>query len=104
MRRLILLLLLAAGASACGLTFRRSYSLVDLNAEVARRFPMERRRSVLFVRLANPVVTLPGGDRIGLSLDLEAGAAVTAWRGRAAVEGTLEYRATDGDSTSTIRW
>jgi hypothetical protein len=82
--------------SACGATIQRSYSRDELQAKIGRRFPIERRRSVFFVRLANPDVILPGGDRIALGVDLEAGAVVPAWRGRGAVEGVLEYRPADG--------
>jgi hypothetical protein len=94
--RVVALLIAVAALSGCGLTIRRSYTVDQLQASVASHFPKQLRRSVFFVRLAHPQLTLPPGGRVALQLDLEAGAVLPAWRGRAVVAGRLEYRAADG--------
>jgi len=93
----VLVIALAAANSACGITFRHSYTRDDLRARLAKRFPIERQKSVFVVRLTDPDVTFPGGDRVGISVNVEVAALGTlVSRGRATLDGVPSYQAEDG--------
>ena len=94
---LALVLAVVTANGGCGITFRHSYSRDELRARVAKRFPIERQKSVFVVRLTDPDVTFPGGDRLGLSANVEVlalGAVVS--RGRVTLDGVPSYRPEDG--------
>jgi hypothetical protein len=87
--------LLAATVLASACTVFRSYSREQLRAELQPHFPVEKRRSLLVVRFSDPDVAYVG-DRLALTLDIEATAALWTTRGRGVVEGAVEYRRETG--------
>jgi hypothetical protein len=78
---------------ACTVT--RTVTRDQLQARVAERFPVEKRRAVLVARLSNPMIAFVG-ERLSVALDIEATAAVWTTLGHAVVEGSVEYRPDDG--------
>jgi uncharacterized protein DUF1439 len=86
-----------ATAAACGVTFRHSYTRDELRARVAKRFPIERQKAMFVVRLTDPDVTFPGGDRLGLAANVEVLAlGAPVGRGRVTLDGVPSYRTEDG--------
>jgi hypothetical protein len=90
-----LVVLVAALVLGAGCTTTRAYTRDQLQARVAPRFPVEKRRSLFVVRMSNPQLAF-AGERLSLALDLDATAAVWTTHGHAVVEGGVEYRAEDG--------
>jgi hypothetical protein len=93
----LLALAVAVATAGCGVTFRHSYTRDELRARLAKRFPIERQKAVFVLRLADPDVTFPGGDRLGLSANVEVLAlGALVGRGRATLDGVPSYRPEDG--------
>jgi uncharacterized protein DUF1439 len=78
---------------ACTVT--RTVTRDQLQARLAERFPVEKRRAVLVARLSNPMLAFVG-ERLSVALDIEATAAVWTTVGHAVLEGSIEYRPDDG--------
>jgi hypothetical protein len=92
MRKQLLFVLLI---SVLGCTVTRQYTRDQVLAELKPHFPVERRRAVLVARLQNPDVAFVG-DRVSVSIDIVATAAVWTTHGRGVVEGGVEYRRETG--------
>lgn len=90
--RLLPLIAVVLVAAGCSTTMRISRG--ELQADLARRFPVEADKRLVVVRAANPQIELPGGrDLLGVRLDLDAVSASgnSHLRGSARVEGRVEY-------------
>lgn len=97
----LLVALLAAGATlgseSCGATFQRAYTRDELRARLQKRFPVEKQKSVFSVRLSDPDLSFPGGDRVAVAVTVEASTlGLPVGRGRATLEGAPYYRPEDG--------
>lgn len=93
--------LLAAGAApaiaGCGATFSRAYTRDELRARLEKRFPIEKQKAVFSIRLSDPDLIFPGGDRVAVAVNVEASTlGVPVGRGRATLEGAPYYRPDDG--------
>jgi hypothetical protein len=69
----------------------RSLTREQILERVRRDFPIERRKSLFYVRLQNPDVSFPGGDRLAVRLEVEAGAPMLKHVGHAAVQGAVDF-------------
>jgi hypothetical protein len=74
-----------------GCVIHRSLTREQILERVRGEFPIERRKSLFYVRLQNPDVIFPGGERLGVRLEVEAGAPLVKHTGHAAAEGTLDF-------------
>jgi hypothetical protein len=75
----------------------------ELQAKVATKFPLKKRKSLVTVNFLNPRILLtPGSDRIGISLDMEVSApGLKSVTGHMEADGGLEYRPDSGEFAFT---
>src|SRR4029078_8107745 len=83
--------LLLGAVLLSGCVIHRSLSRDQILEHVRRDFPIERRKSLFYVRLQNPDLSFPGGNRMGVRLEVEAGAPLVKHIGHAAVEGAIDF-------------
>src|SRR5689334_15191949 len=86
MRLFLLLSLLQFGC-----VIHRALTREEVMREIAPRFPLEARRSLLYARLQNPDVRF-AGDQVEIHLEAEAGAPGLMRRGQVLVVGGIDYR------------
>ena len=92
-----LMLFVAGGCSTVERVIRVERS--EIQSRLDARFPIEKERLMVQVKLENPVVVLePGSDRIGMQLDVSVTAPVPigSTRGQGRVSGVLSYKRMDG--------
>jgi hypothetical protein len=76
-----------------GCVVHRSLTREQVLARLSEKFPIEKRKSLFYVRLQNPDISFPGGNLLGVRLEFELGAPMyTPHKGHAAVEGQVDFR------------
>jgi hypothetical protein len=88
---------IALATGACNATFSRAYTRDELQARLQKRFPVEKQKAVFSIRLSDPALSFPGGDRVAVAVNVEASTlGVPVGRGRATLEAAPYYRPEDG--------
>jgi hypothetical protein len=85
-------LFLMLGLLQSGCVIQKSLSRDEVMEQIAPQFPVEARKSLFYVRLQNPDIRFPGGNKLDIRLEAEAGAPGILQKGHATVEGKVDYR------------